>query len=210
MTPGEGLVSSPGAFFQSRCVSSEAERQLVTLRAAGSNPARIASLACSPSWLWHLILNQAQRRFDSGTGHSFLTTWRNGRRSRSRACRGLIRPQLGVRVSPSALFLSFGDMRMVPRPVCKTGARSEHWRSDSSVTDRSKFVARLRSSIGQSKRLLPVRFQVQLLAGAPLLTPVGLALQNACFSSTRPSVGNRHGRPRCRRGGAGRRITPRT
>ena len=103
-------------------------------------------------------------------------------------------PQLGVRVSPSALFLSFGDMRVVPRPVCKTGARQSN--GGPIPPSPTAFVHCLRSSIGQSKRLLPVRFQVQLLAGAPLLSPVGNALPT-CLAfiqeTSRPQV--RHGRP---------------
>ena len=101
-------------------------------------------------------------------------------------------PQLGVRVSPSAPFTPSGDRRVVPRPVCKTGARLEQWRSDSSVTAYSS-VAQLARANGS----YPCGFLKGSTPGGgtgqhrPLVT----RYQHAWPSSRRPSVGIRHGRP---------------
>jgi hypothetical protein len=54
-----------------------------------------------------------------------------------------------------------GDIRMVPRSV-NADARCEHWRSDSSVTDRQC----LPRSDGQSKTVLTRELRGELLAGA--------------------------------------------
>jgi hypothetical protein len=99
-----------------------------------------------------------------------------------------------------------GDMRVVPRPVCKTGARPST--GGPIPPSPTAFVDCLRSSIGQSKRLLPVRFQVQVLAGHYSASPFGVALQHAWPSSRRPSVRIRHGRPHLPAWRNGTRTTP--
>ena len=126
----------------------------------------------------------------------------SGKRSRSRAC------DLGVRVSPSAPLFSIGDMRVVPRPVCKTGARPST--GGPIPPSPTAFAHCLRSSIGQSKRLLPVRFQVQLLAGAPVSIARWCSAPT-CLAFIQETVGwNPTRATLCRRGETGRRTTPRT
>jgi hypothetical protein len=121
-----------------------------------------------------------------------LPTWRNGRRSRPRTCPGAS-PQVRVRVSPSALLPSFGDMRVVPRPVCKTGARSEHWRSHSSVTDCFSHIASV-AQLARANGSYPCGSRFNSWRGH-YTAPVGAAHEHAALSQRRPSVGIRHGRP---------------
>ena len=198
-----------------------AERPPVEREARGSSPLRTAvgatpgaRLACSPSWPWHLTLNQAQGRFESGTGHPADDPARVGH------VRGPDRRQSPVSCGWSR------DWSVKPAP-------QRQWWFDSTLTDPASIAQPAESPVltravrGSNPRGGTLRTMAQS-GSAPgsgpggrwfesILSdpspPVGAAHEHASLSRRRPPVGIRHGRPRGpasaptrRHGGIGRRT----